>query len=87
MSLQQRLDEYKAGFESGGPPANVPRIAVETMHRATEELQRSGLAERALKAGSAFPSFTLSNQDGISVSSAKLLEKGPLVVTVFRGHW
>jgi len=87
MSLQQQLNEFKTAFESGGPPRNVPRSAVETMHRATEELQHSGQAERARKAGSAFPSFTLDNQDGVPVSSVKLLEKGPLLVTVFRGHW
>ncbi|MGH9676716.1 MAG: peroxiredoxin-like family protein, partial [Candidatus Acidiferrum sp.] len=87
MSLQQRLNEFKAAFESGGPPMHAPRSIIETIHRATEELRRSGLAERALKAGAAFPSFTLNNQNGNSVSSAKLLEKGTLVVTVFRGHW
>jgi hypothetical protein len=49
MSLQRELDAFKAAFESGGPPYNVSRERIEIMHRATEELRRSGLAERALK--------------------------------------
>src|SRR6267143_1712011 len=51
MSLQRELDAFKAAFESGGPPYNVSRERIEIMHRATEELRRSGLAERALKVG------------------------------------
>jgi hypothetical protein len=87
MTLQQKLDDFKANFESGGPPYNAPKAAIETMHRATEELRQSGLAERALKAGDRAPSFTLSNQDGNAVASADHLAKGPLVITFFRGHW
>jgi hypothetical protein len=87
MTLQQKLDAYKAQFESGGPPANVPKATIEIMHRATEELRESGLAEGALKAGDHAPAFTLNNQDGNAISSAELLGKGPLVITFFRGHW
>jgi len=87
MTLQQKLDDYKAKFESGGPPYNAPKAAIEIMHRATEELRQSGLAERALKTGDRAPAFILNNQDGNSISSAELLAKGPLVITFFRGHW
>ncbi|HEY1422225.1 MAG TPA: hypothetical protein VGF20_02145 [Candidatus Acidoferrum sp.] len=85
--LQERLDEYKKGFESGGPPYNVPHEAVETMHRATAELKASGIEDRALKVGDRAPSFTLFNQDHVQVASADLLSQGPLVVSFFRGHW
>jgi hypothetical protein len=40
MSRQQRLDAFKATFESGDPPYNVTRDGIETMHRATENLRR-----------------------------------------------
>ena len=33
--LQQRLNEFKRSFESGAPPYNTSREAVEIMHRAT----------------------------------------------------
>ena len=42
-SLQDRLDEFKRTFESGAPPYNAPRAAIETMHRATAELKVSGI--------------------------------------------
>ena len=87
MTLAQKMDGYKAQFESGGPPQNAPKAVIEIFHRATEELRQSGLAERALKTGERAPAFTLNNQDGNSISSAELLARGPLVITFFRGHW
>ena len=87
MTLQQKLDDFKAKFESGAPPYNASKTIVEIFHRATEELRQSGLAERALKTGDRAPAFTLNNQDGNAISSAGLLAKGPLVITFFRGHW
>jgi hypothetical protein len=85
--LQQKLDEFKTAFESGAPPYNAPREAVETMHRATAELKATGIENRALKVGDRAPSFTLFNQDHVEIASAGLLAKGPLVVSFFRGHW
>jgi hypothetical protein len=72
MSLQRELDAFKAAFESGGPPyKRLPRA-----HRdhapATEELRRSGLAERPLKVGDLAPTFELDNQDGQLVRSVDL---------------
>ena len=87
MTLQQKLDDFKAKFESGAPPFNTPKASIELMHRATSELRQSGLAERALKSGGHAPAFTLNNQDGNAISSVELLAKGPLVITFFRGHW
>jgi len=86
-NLQDRLDEFKRTFESGAPPYNAPREAIEMMHRATAELKASGLEEGALKVGDRAPSFTLFNQDHVQVASADLLSEGPLVVSFFRGHW
>jgi hypothetical protein len=86
-SLQERLNEFKKSFESGAPPYNVPREVTEQMHRATAELKATGIEDRALKAGSRAPAFTLFNQDHVEVGSIDLLRKGPLVVSFFRGHW
>ena len=86
-SLQSRLDEFKKNFDSGAPPYNAPREAIETMHRATAELKASGIEDRVLKVGDRAPEFTLFNQDHVEVSSASLLRQGPLVVSFFRGHW
>jgi peroxiredoxin len=87
MSLQAKLDAFKADFEGGKPPFNAPRAVIDIMHRATAELIASGAAEHALKAGSAAPAFTLKDPDGQAVSSAGLLAHGPLVLSFYRGVW
>ena len=87
MSLRQQLDAFKAAFESGGPPYNASRERIEIMHRATEDLRKSGLAERAPNVGDLAPAFELDNQDGQLVRSADLLAHGTLVIAFFRGHW
>ena len=86
-NLQSRLDEFKKAFESGAPPYNAPREAIETIHRATAELKASGIEAHTLKVGDRAPSFTLINQDHLQVSSSDLLREGPLVLSFFRGHW
>ena len=54
---------------------------------ATETLRASGIMDGVIKVGSRLPAFTLPNANGVAVSSADLLAQGPLVLTVFRGHW
>jgi peroxiredoxin len=87
MTLQAKLDAFKADFEAGKPPYNVPRSVIETMHRATAELKATGLAERAKKVGDKAPAFLLKDPEGNIVSSKELLAKGPLIVTFYRGVW
>ena len=83
MSLQEKLDAFKADFEG----KKVPRDVVDIMHKATADLIASGQAERALKAGSKAPVIALPDADGNTIRSADLLAKGPLVVTFYRGLW
>ena len=64
MSLQDQLDAFKAEIESGRPPYNATRAAIDTMHRATAELKVSGQEARALKVGDKAPPFTLNDADG-----------------------
>jgi hypothetical protein len=53
MSLPDELDGFRANFEAGGPPYNVPEWGHEPMHRAIAELVACGAAERAAKVGKA----------------------------------
>ncbi|MCA8300247.1 AhpC/TSA family protein [Burkholderia seminalis] len=87
MSLQDKLDAFRANFEAGGPPYNAPSHIHEPMHRATRELTESGAAEKALKVGDRAPTFTLKDAEGTSYSSTDLLARGPLIVTFYRGVW
>ncbi len=83
MSLQDKLDAFKADFEGNKAPPHVVAI----MHKATADLIATGQADRALKAGAIAPKFELPDAHGKMVSSAGLLAKGPLVVTFYRGVW
>src|SRR5271157_1501630 len=83
MSLQDKLDAYKADFEANKAPPAV----VAVMRRATQQLIDSGQADRALKAGARAPEFSLPDAKGKLVRSADLLLRGPLVLTFYRGIW
>lgn len=87
MSLQAKLDAFKADFKAGKPPFNAPAEIHPIMERATAELIATGQAARTIKAGDRAPQFTLVDQDNNEVSSTELLKKGPLVVTFYRGVW
>jgi hypothetical protein len=82
MSLQEKLDEVKKEFES-----SAPAEALTIVHRSTEDLQNSGIMDRVLKVGEPAPRFTLPDVQGQVISSSKLLNKGPLVVSFYRGVW
>ncbi|NWA41073.1 AhpC/TSA family protein [Pseudomonas reactans] len=87
MSLQDKLDAFKADFLAGKPPYNAPPEIHPIMARATAELIASGQAERAVKVGDRAPAFLLQDENNQPISSAELLAKGPLVVTFYRGAW
>jgi peroxiredoxin len=87
MTLQDRLDAFKADFRAGRPPYNVPASVISTMEQATNELIDSGLARQALKAGDIAPAFSLAATDGTMVSSRDLLAAGPLIISFYRGVW
>jgi peroxiredoxin len=86
MSLQDRLDAFKADLESGKLPFKPTAQQLEAMHRATAELIATGQAQRALKAGNQAPDFVLNDPDGKPVSLRDLLATGPLVVSFYRGN-
>lgn len=87
MSLQDKLDAFKADFKGGKAPFFAPPEIHPVMERATAELIASGQAERALRAGDKAPVFTLNDPNGTPVSSEELLAKGPLVISFYRGVW
>jgi peroxiredoxin len=87
MTLQAKLDAFKADFKGGKAPYFAPPEIHPVMARATEELIASGHAGRALKAGDRAPAFTLKDPEGKPVSSAELLANGPLVISFYRGVW
>jgi thiol-disulfide isomerase/thioredoxin len=83
MSLQEKLDAFKADFEGKKAPPEVVAI----MHKATADFIASGQADRALKEGARAPKFALPDARGGLVRSADLLAQRPLVLTFYRGIW
>lgn len=84
MSLQTKLDALKAQEQSH--PAVTPDVTA-VLERATAELIRSGIAERALGAGARIPAFVLPDAAGNPVDIVAQLARGPLVLTFYRGAW
>jgi len=82
MSLETRLLALRTGAA-----ARVPADKRAIMAKASSDLRDSGMLERAIKVGAKLPPFALTNQAGETVTSAALLAKGPVVMTVFRGVW
>src|SRR5476651_487023 len=82
MSLEEKLAAMRAAAATRIPPE---RQAI--MHRATEDLRKSGILDRIVKVGQRMPAFELDDHDGRRVSSEDLLGGGPLVLSFFRGSW
>jgi AhpC/TSA family len=84
MTLKERLDELKAKSQAN------PRISPEAraiMQRSIEDLRKSGIVNRVVRAGDRAPDFTLPDSAGKLVSLGELLARGPAVLSFFRGRW
>lgn len=82
MSLAEKLAATRAASAGRIPP---DRQAI--MHRATDDLRKSGILDRIVPIGKPAPAFELANHDGRQVSSTELLAGGPMVLSFFRGSW
>jgi hypothetical protein len=82
MTLQEKITAYKAEFKK-----NVPAEAQETMKKATEDLEASGILSNTIKVGDLAPDFSLKDAKGRETSLSGLLDKGPVVLGFYRGRW
>jgi hypothetical protein len=82
MSLQKKLNALKNGIE-----AQAPKEAIEIMHGATADLEKSGILDSTVKVGDQAPDFSLKNADGQDFSLKDLLSRGPVVLSFYRGKW
>lgn len=82
MSLQEKLNAHRHEFES-----SAPKEALEIMHKATEELRKSGIVDRAVEVGDKAPDFTLKDAYGNPVQLKDRLTQGPVVLGFYRGRW
>jgi len=82
MSLNELLEEMRQASWGSWPAED--RAIVE---RANRDLQESGIPDHVVKVGEKAPDFSLKDANGGEVSLSGFLEKGPLVLSFFRGHW
>jgi hypothetical protein len=82
MSLEDKLAAMRAAAAT-----RIPADRQAIMHRATEDLRKSGIRDRIVPVGARAPVFELADHDGRRVSSAELLARGPMVLSFFRGSW
>ena len=82
MSLADKLAEIREGAKK-----RIPEELRAIMKRATDELAGSGILDGVYKEGDTIPPFELANLKGDLISSEDLLQRGPLVMTFYRGVW
>ena len=70
------------------PSSTFPSQAEQDLvRRFRESLSAEIMKRKTPKVGDTLPVFNLANQAGNNVSSADLLETGPLAFFFFRGSW
>jgi peroxiredoxin len=77
--------ELSAVYE--GFKKNAPDVIKAPIIAAKEDIVKSFDLTKAIKVGDKLPEFDLEDSVGKKQSSAKLLEKGPLIITFYRGEW
>lgn len=80
-TLLEEIKAYKEQFKQKAP-AEKQRL----MAQATQELKDSGMAS-GLVIGDQAPMFELPHADGTQIDLKVLLQKGPVIVTFYRGGW
>ena len=82
VSLKDQLDAKKAAFNE---KASEEKKAIYADGIST--VANSGVLSNALKVGDIAPDFSLTNANGEVVNLQEYLEKGPVVLTWYRGGW
>ncbi len=82
MNLQEKLNALKANFEK-----QAPQEALEIMHKATDDLRKSGILERVLQVGETMPEFELENAEVNRIRSKDILANKLMVLSFYRGKW
>lgn len=82
MGLQEQLDAFKLEFARTAPSGRPALYEAKI-----EELRSSFAKEKAVGVGDLAPDFSLADARGNSVSLSKLLQRGPVIATFYRGGW
>ena len=81
--LASKLEAITTSFSASAPAAVFQTLSESVVDAQAKFADQSGVT----KIGEAFPAFNLPDATGTPVSSTKLLTKGPLLITFYRGNW
>ena len=81
-SLKQQTEALYAEYQQ-----TLPKEVMAVIDGATGRLVASGIGDRCLQKGDRIPMFELPDALGIPVNIARLLERGPVVLSFYRGGW
>ncbi len=65
----------------------IPKETAAIMAGAMQDLENANITAQSLRKGDTAPDFELGDAKGDIVSSKLLLEKGPMVISFYRGSW
>lgn len=82
MSLTEDLAKAREASN-----ARIPEENRKVLQGAIKDLKNSGIVDLALRKGDPAPDIELPNAVGATVDVAAMLERGPVVVTFYRGGW
>lgn len=82
QTLQARLDARADEFAQTAPPDMIELFAA-----GLDSVRQYGVTDSALSFGDTTPMFGLPNVDGNFTQIRSVMEKGPVVLTFYRGGW
>lgn len=84
--IQQSLTE-QLGRQRDELAKHIPPEVQSIMQDGFAELAGAGVGNLSLSVGDPAPEFTLTNKLGLPVHLSRFLEKGPVVLSFYRGGW
>ena len=80
--VRKELDEFREKVSKQASPDRL-----RAYEQGIDEVRKSGVTDKALKVGDRAPDFELLNAAGKKVKLSELTERGPVVLTWYRGGW
>ena len=81
-TLTQQIDELNHNLAQ-----QIPAEVLTSFGRSIEDTKQVQLEENCIQLGDVFPNFKLTNTANQMVELNDLLQKGPVVLSFFRGSW
>lgn len=81
-TLSDKLKAFSAKMAERMPPEQIKKF-----QEGVDQVNATGVVEKALRVGAAAPDFTLPDIKGKPVVLSSMLKDGPVIITWYRGGW